>query len=177
MWCVLALMRCERRNLSINVFAASACSPLHYLRSYIMNLKIVDKHSSLYPRVRGILLRLPVDDSHKISVAYGDRDVLVVRRLLRESLRSCLFGWNSMLALRLRFAFASYYQVEASVASACLLGLTHTTQRSLLDQDMQVQHTQAVQLLHNELTRRFLRTLLRHLRPAIKWLSSQFYPP
>ncbi|KAG8220800.1 hypothetical protein J3R82DRAFT_2244 [Butyriboletus roseoflavus] len=105
-------------TLILMSYAATRSTPLHQLRPLFLHLCNTGRFAETCPRVLDILDHSPQDESLAVSVPLSSQGVGVeLQRQLRESLATHLFGWNTLLSLRMRL----------SIADMCWVGGVSTT--------------------------------------------------
>lgn len=121
-----------------------------------------------------VLQTIPQDDCHQIVVKIPGNDITAVRRSLRVSLRQHLFGWDSLLSLRLRYGLAGFCEVSFA-HGRFRHTLTLRDQRTIKDKGTRAKFGSTAARLHSTLSCRALKILLRHLRAVVSWLSGMLH--
>lgn len=103
------------------LYAATRSTPLHQLRPLLLHLCSTGRFAETCPRLLEVLDQSPQDESPAVSVPPSSPGVgAELRRELRESLATHLFGWSGLLSLRMRL----------SIADICWVGGVASTDRS-----------------------------------------------
>ncbi|ETW79260.1 hypothetical protein HETIRDRAFT_478665 [Heterobasidion irregulare TC 32-1] len=159
-------------NITRNSSAAAGHAPIHILRPIFLHLQKTGKISQLQLRLLETLRDLPVDESTSIAIPPFTREFTAdVRTDFGRSLTQHLFGFNTLLSLRLLLAIADFCWKYAPnpeaqgkfglVAQSILESISHRVLRAL------IRHLAAITtLLTKQDTSFLLRVVLQSLLPG-----------
>ncbi|THH15736.1 hypothetical protein EW146_g4774 [Bondarzewia mesenterica] len=139
--------------------AASGSAPIALLRPLFFHLQNRGRLYELQPRILEILRNTPVNEPHSfLDPVTSDQLTDDARKSIRRSLTQHLFGYNSLLSLRLRLAVADFCWKNAASPQA------------------QAECGAVAQGLLNTISHRNLSTFVMHLRACAALLTQKDMP-
>lgn len=92
-------------------------APIHILRPVYMHLRKNGTLHQIHPRILDVLRHYGDDDSSNAIIPLSSTGLTPdIKLQLRKSLTSHLFGWDNLLALRMRLAVADFCWVSPLLA-------------------------------------------------------------
>ncbi|KIJ65305.1 hypothetical protein HYDPIDRAFT_89000 [Hydnomerulius pinastri MD-312] len=152
------ILRAAQETL-VQVHRATRSAPLHQLRPILLHLCNTGRFAELCPRLLELLNQTPQDDSTAIIVPAWSQGLGAELQLqLRKSFATHLFGWESLLFLRMRL----------SVADMCW--------KLCMDASVRVKCGQVAQNQLTGISHHVLRILVRHLTAIVTALAPPDVP-